>query len=144
MISQPVSSILSVLHCPLGLANSRPVLSLMLSSHLFLCLPCLSTLSLCLARWFLPVLMNGRHVHTTAACVSLRRSGGLRVVRSLAGSWQGLPRWQQAWLRYPMPSTESVQTSRSARRNLAGLGRGGGVLITAITCLSLVAARILC
>ena len=33
------------------LANSRPVHSLMLSSHLFFCLPCLLPLSLCLARW---------------------------------------------------------------------------------------------
>ena len=30
-----------VLHCPWDLANSRPVHSLGLSSHLFLCLPCL-------------------------------------------------------------------------------------------------------
>ena len=36
------------------LANSRAVHSLVLSSHLFLCLPCLLKfpLSLCLARWF--------------------------------------------------------------------------------------------
>ena len=39
------------------------------------------TLSLCLARWFWPDLMNGRHDHTTAVCVSLRLSGGLRVVQ---------------------------------------------------------------
>ena len=63
------------------------------------CLPTASSvclvffpLSLCLARWFLPDLMNGRHDHTTAVCVSLRWSG-LRVVRLLAGSWHGLPRW---------------------------------------------------
>ena len=49
-------------------------------------------LSLCLARWFWPDLMNGRHDHTTAVCVSLRRSG-LRVVRVSAGSWHWLPRW---------------------------------------------------
>ena len=47
-------------------------------------------LSLCLARWFWPDLMNGRHDHTTAVCVSLRWSGGLRVVRLPAGSWHGL------------------------------------------------------
>ena len=41
MISQPLSSIFPVLHCPLDLANSRPVHSLMLSSHLLPCLPCL-------------------------------------------------------------------------------------------------------
>ena len=38
-------------------------------------------ISLCLARWFWPDLMNGKHDHTTAVCVSLRRSGGLHVVR---------------------------------------------------------------
>ena len=47
-------------------------------------------LSLCLARWFWPVMMNGRHDHTTAVCVSLQWSGGLRVVRLPAGSWHGL------------------------------------------------------
>ena len=33
--------------------------------------------SLYLARWLLPDLMNGRHDHTTAVCVSLWWSGGL-------------------------------------------------------------------
>ena len=37
-------------------------------------------LSLCLATWFWPDLMNGRHGHTTAVC-----SGSLRVVRLPAG-----------------------------------------------------------
>ena len=42
MISQPASSIFSLLSTALwDLANSRPVHSLMLSSHLFFCLPCL-------------------------------------------------------------------------------------------------------
>ena len=42
MISQPVSTIFSLFSTALwNLANSRPVHSLMLSSHLFLCLPCL-------------------------------------------------------------------------------------------------------
>ena len=50
-------------------------------------------LSLCLARWFWPDLMNGKHDHTTAVCVSLRWSGNLHVVRLPAGSWHGLPRW---------------------------------------------------
>ena len=50
-------------------------------------------LSLCLAKQFWPDLMNGRHVHTTAVCVSLRWSGGLPVVQLPAGSWHGLPRW---------------------------------------------------
>ena len=46
--------------------------------------------SLCLARWFLPDLMNVRHDHTTAVCVSLWWSG-LHVVRLPAGSWHSLP-----------------------------------------------------
>ena len=49
-------------------------------------------LSLCLARLFWPDLMNGRHDHTTAVCVSLQWSG-LRIVRLPAGSWHGLPHW---------------------------------------------------
>ena len=60
-----------------NLANSRPVHSLM-------CLPTTSSLclvffplSLCLARWLWPDLMNGRHDHTTAVCISLWLSGGL-------------------------------------------------------------------
>ena len=73
------------------LPNTRPVHSLM-SSHLFLCL-FFFPLSLCLAKWFWPDLMNGRHDHTTAVCVSLRSSGGLRVVQLPAGSWHGLLRW---------------------------------------------------
>ena len=73
--------------------NSRPVHSLMLSSHLFLCPPVFFPLSLCLARWFWPDLMNGKHDHTTAVCVSLRSSEGLRVVQLLAGSLHRLPRW---------------------------------------------------
>ena len=75
------------------LANSRPVHSLMLSLYLFLCLPCLFPLSLCLARWYWSDLMIWRHDHTNAVCVSLRSSGGLRVVQLPAGSWHGLPRW---------------------------------------------------
>ena len=50
------------------LANSRPVHSLM-SSHLFLYLPCIFPLSLCLARWFWPDLMNGRQHYTTKSKV---------------------------------------------------------------------------
>ena len=60
----------SFLHFPLfstdlcDLANSRPVHSLMLSSHYFLWLLYLLPISLCLSRWFRPDLMNGRHDHT--------------------------------------------------------------------------------
>ena len=50
-------------------------------------------LSLCLARWFWPDLMKGKHDHTTAICVSLRSSGHLRVVQLPAGSWHGLLSW---------------------------------------------------
>ena len=66
----------SFLHFPLFstalwvLPYTRPVHSLMLSSHLFLCLV-FFPLSLCLARWFWPGLMNERHDHTTAVCISL-------------------------------------------------------------------------
>ena len=49
------------------------------------------SLSLCLARWFWPDLMNGKHDYTTAVCVSLRPSGGFRVVQMPAGSWHGFP-----------------------------------------------------
>ena len=69
------------------LANSKPV-----HSHLSFCLPCLFSLLRCLARRFRPDLMNGRHVHTTSVCVSLRWSG-LRVVRLPAGSWHRRRRW---------------------------------------------------
>ena len=42
MISQPISSIFFLFSTALwDSANSRPVHSLMMSSHLFLCLPCL-------------------------------------------------------------------------------------------------------
>ena len=74
----------------LDLVNFRPVHFLLLSSHLFLCLPCLP-FSLCLARWFWSDLMNGRRDQTTAVYVSLQWSGGLCVVQLPAGSWHGLP-----------------------------------------------------
>ena len=71
------------------LANSRPVHSLMLSSHLFLCLPCL------LPPFTVPckMVLARPDQRDTAVCVSLRWSGGLRVVRLPAESWHGLPRW---------------------------------------------------
>ena len=51
------------------------------------------TNSLCLARWFRPDLINGRHDHTTAVCVSLRSL--LRQCGSNLGA-KNLPRlsWQ--------------------------------------------------
>ena len=48
------------------------------------------TLSLCLARWFWPDLVNGRHVHTTAVCVSLQWWGPYVI---WSGSWHWLPHW---------------------------------------------------
>ena len=70
-----------VLHCSLGLGEICPVFF---------------PLSLCLARWFWPDLMNGRHVHTTSVCVSLGWSC-LRVVRLPTGSWHRLPHWQHGF-----------------------------------------------
>ena len=94
IISQPVSSIFPCSPLPSG-ACRTPGLSISRC-----CLPTTSSvclvffpLSLCLARWFWPDLMNGKHDHTTAVCVSLWWSRGLRVVRLPAGSWHGLPRW---------------------------------------------------
>ena len=73
------------------LLNSRPVHSLMLSSNLFLCPPCLFPPFTVPCKMVWPDLMNGRHDHTTAVCTSLPWSG-LHVVRLPAESWHGLPR----------------------------------------------------
>ena len=92
MMSQPVSSIFPCFPLPSGTWRT-PGLSIP-----WCCLPTSSSvclvffpLSLCLARWFWPDMMNGRHDHTAAVCVYLRSSGGHRVVRLPAGSWHGLP-----------------------------------------------------
>ena len=82
MNSPPVFSIFPVLHCPLGLDELQTVNSLMLSSSSSVCLV-FFPLSLCLARWFWPDLMNGTHEHTTVVCVSLPWSRGPCVVRCL-------------------------------------------------------------
>ena len=94
MISQPVSSIFLYSPMPSGTWRT-PGLSIP-----WCCLPTSSSvclvffpLSLCLARWFWPDLMNGRHDHTSAVCISLQWSGGRHVVWLPAGSWHGLPRW---------------------------------------------------
>ena len=91
MISQPVSSIFPCSPLPSGTWQT-PGLSIPW------CLPTSSSVchvffpfSLCLARWFWPDLMTRRHVHTTAVCVSLWWSGGLRVIQLPAGSWHGRP-----------------------------------------------------
>ena len=94
MISKSVFSIFPCSPLPSGtwqtLGLSIPCCCLPTSSSVCLVF---FPLSLCLARWFWLDLMNGRHDHTTAVCISLRWSGGLRVVQLPAGSWHGLPRW---------------------------------------------------
>ena len=94
MTSQPTFSIFLCSPLPSGICRT-PGLSIPRC-----CLPTSSSvcvvffpLSLCLARWFWPDLMNGKHDHTTAVCVCLRSSGDLHVVQLPAGSWHGLPRW---------------------------------------------------
>ena len=94
MISQPVFSIFPCYPLSFGTCRtpglSIPWCGLPTSSSaclVFFLLP------LCLGRWFWQDLMKRRHDHTTAVCVSLRSSVGLRVVHLPAGSWHGLPRW---------------------------------------------------
>ena len=70
MISQPVSSIFLCSPLPSGTWQT-PDLSIVVFPPLLLSAFVFFPLSLCLARWFLPDLMNGRHVHATAVCVSL-------------------------------------------------------------------------
>ena len=43
-------------------------------------------LSLCLARWFGPDLMNGRHVHTSSVSISLNEPGRLKIEREEFGA----------------------------------------------------------
>ena len=71
IISQPVSSIFPCSPLPSGTWRT-PGLSILLCCLPTFCLPCLLLVSLCLARWFWPDLMNRRHYHTTAVCVSLQ------------------------------------------------------------------------
>ena len=68
------------------LANSGPIHSLMLFPNLSFCLPCLLPPFTVPFKTVWPDVVNGRHDHTTAVCVSLRSSGGLRVVQLPAGS----------------------------------------------------------
>ena len=94
MISQPDSSIFLCSALPSGTwwtpGLSIPLCCLPTSSSVC---PVFFALSLCLARWFWPDLINGKHEHTTAVCVFLWSSGDLHVVQLPAGSWHGLPRW---------------------------------------------------
>ena len=94
MILQPVFSIFPCSPLPFGTCQipglSIPRCCLPTSSFVRLVF---FPLSLCLARWFWPDLMNGKLDHTTAVCVSLRSPGGLRVAQLPAGSWHWLPGW---------------------------------------------------
>ena len=86
----------SVLHCLWDLANSRPLHSLMLSSHLFFCLPFLLpsitvSCKMVLTRpdeWEICPYHCSLHLF-----VMVRRSLWFHVVRLHAWSWHGLPRW---------------------------------------------------
>ena len=93
MISQPASSIFLCPSLPFRTRRTPGLFIARCSLHTSssVCLV-FFPLSLCLKRWFWTDLMNGRHVHTNTVCVSLRWSGGLRVVRLPAGSWHGHPR----------------------------------------------------
>ena len=75
----------SVLHFSLfstalwDLASSRPVHSLVLSSHLFLCLPCLLRPFIVPCIMVSPDLRNGKHAHST--CFSnFRLSGSFHII----------------------------------------------------------------
>ena len=94
MTSRPVSSIFLCSPLPSGTWQipGLAILWLCLPTSLSVCLV-FFLLSLYLARWFWPDLMNGRHDHTTAVCISLQWSGGLHVVQLPAGSWHRLPCW---------------------------------------------------
>ena len=95
MISQPAFAIF-----PCSLLSSGTCRTPDLSIP-WCCLPTSSSiclvffpLSLCLARRFWQDLVDGRHDHTTAICISLRWSRGLHVVWLPAGPLHWLPRWQ--------------------------------------------------
>ena len=82
MILQPVFSIFPCPPLPSGTCRT-PGLSIpwcCLPTSSFVRLVFFFPFSLCLARRFWPDLMNGKHDHTTAVCVSLRSSGD-RVVQ---------------------------------------------------------------
>ena len=81
----------AVLHCPMGHGELQACRfpdvvfpPLFLSAFVFF------LFSLCLARWFWPDLMNGRHDNTTAVCVS-------RVTMVRRSSYGPIACWISAW-----------------------------------------------
>ena len=71
MISQTVSSIFLCSPLPSGTCQTQglSIPRCCLPTSFSVCLV-ICALSLCLVRWFLPDVMNGKHVHTAAVCVS--------------------------------------------------------------------------
>ena len=109
MTSQPVSPIFWFSTALWDLANSRPVHFQRLFSHLFFSLPCLLPPFTCLARWFWPDLMNGRHVRYVSCSLRLftmvrRSSCGqitdqvLRIVSPASYCCRVMLVWVLAWL----------------------------------------------
>ena len=114
-----------LLHIPCSSLPSGTCRTLGLSIP-WCCLPTCSSaclvffpLSLRLARWFWPDLMNGRHDHNTAVCISLLSSRGLRVVRLPAGSWHGLFRLPITKLSLVVP--EGVLTFKSSSQSFTSM-----------------------
>ena len=107
MTSHPVSSTFLCSPLPSGTWQT-PALSIPTSFPVCLVF---YPLSLCPPRWLWLDLMNGRLVHTTSVCVSLRWSGGLRVVRLPAGSWHRLPTMVRRSLCGPIACWILAQTS---------------------------------
>ena len=83
MILQPVFSIFPCSPLPSGTCRTPGL------SFPWCCLPTSSSvclvffpLSLCLSKWFWPDLMNGRHDHTTAVCVTTSPHHNYYIIQS--------------------------------------------------------------
>ena len=111
MTSQPVSSIFLYSPLPCGTWQTPGL------SNPWCCLPIsfsvclvLFPLSLCLARWFWPDLMNGRHVHTTTVCVSW----GLCIVCWILAQTSSLVMWSLYEMRQHLISLACILFCSSA------------------------------
>ena len=115
MTSQPVSSVFLCSPLPSGTwwTQGLSIPWCCLPTSFSLCLV-FFPLSWCLARWFWPDLMNGRHVHTTSVCVSLWWSEGLLVVRLPAGSWHKVPH-NHGYKSWGPPSWDSTAVKGSPK-----------------------------